>query len=288
MGSVFEITIVDKDSTAALENIHLVIGEITRIENLISEWRSGTQVSEVNRNAGLKAVTVDRELFDLTRRALQYSQMSGGAFDISIAAMDRVWTFDGTMTEVPDEETILRSVERVGYKYIELDSTRSTIYLSRPGMKIGFGSIGKGYAADKGRELMQRLGVEGGIVNASGDIATWGAQPGNKSWRIGVGNPFRSHKIIRTLKLKEGAVATSGNYQHYVEINGVRYTHIINPATGYPVTGLASVTVWGPSAEFANALSTSVMVLGKKKGTKLIKQFPLYKCIIVEDKNLIN
>ncbi len=287
MGSVFEITIVDKDSIGARENINLVIEEITRIENLISEWSPGTQVSEVNRNAGIQPVTVDRELFTLTQRALQYSRMSDGAFDISIAAMDRVWTFDGTMTEVPDQETIHRSVDRVGYEYIELDSTRSTIYLSRPGMKIGFGSIGKGYAADKGRALMQSRGVQAGIVNASGDIATWGAQPGNKPWRIGVSNPFKTHKMIRTLQLREGAVATSGSYRQYAEIDGIRYSHIINPTTGYPSTGLTSVTVYGPSAEFANALSTSVMVMGKKEGQKLLRRFGDYRYILVTDKGKV-
>ncbi|MBX3240223.1 MAG: FAD:protein FMN transferase [Chitinophagaceae bacterium] len=283
MGSVFEITVADTDSVSAGKNIHLVIEEITRIENLISEWRPWTQVSEVNRNAGIQPVTVDRELFDLTQRALRYSHMSDGAFDISIAAMDRIWKFDGTMTEVPDRETIRRSVDRVGYEYIELDSIRSTIYLSRPGMKIGFGSIGKGYAADKGRVLMQSRGVQAGIVNASGDIATWGEQPGNKPWRIGVDHPFKPHKMIRILQLRKGAVATSGSYRQYAEIDGTHYSHIINPKTGYPSTGLISVTVYGPSAEFANALSTSVMVLGKKKGRKLLRRFREYRYILVSD-----
>ncbi len=284
MGSVFEITVTDTDSSSAAENIRLVTEEVTRIENLISEWQAETQISEVNRNAGIQPVKVDREVFELTQRAIGYSVMSGGAFDISIAALDKIWVFDGSMTEVPDAGLIRGSIERVGYEHITLDSIHSTIYLTRPGMRIGFGSIGKGYAADKGRELMQRRGIKGGIVNASGDIATWGRQPGGKPWYIGVSNPFKLHRIIKTLKLTEGAVATSGNYQQYAEINGVRYTHIINPATGYPTTGLASVTVWGPSAEFANALSTSIMVLGKKKGRKLIKNFPLYKCMVVQER----
>src|SRR5690606_11249758 len=150
-----------------------------------------------------------------------------------------------------------------------LDSVPSTIYLDKEGMKIGFGSIGKGYAADKGREILKALGVQGGIVNASGDIATWGLQVNGKPWKIGVKNPFKRHGIAKVLKLKESALATSGNYEKYVEIDGVRYAHIINPKTGYPSTGLTSVTIYGPSAEFANALSTSIMVLGEKEGKKL-------------------
>lgn len=287
MGSRFEITLADKDPIPAKEHIDQVIAEITRIENLISEWIPGTQVSEINRNAGIKPVRVDREVFDLTRRAVAYSVQSQGAFDISIAAMDRVWTFDGSMTEMPSAEAIRKSVEKVGYRNIVLDSAASTVYLALKGMKIGFGSIGKGYAADKGRELMQSLGVQGGIVNASGDLSAWGEQPGHKPWKIGIYNPFKPRKIVKVLKIKEASVATSGSYEKYAEIDGRRYSHIIDPKTGYPSTGLTSVTVKGPSAEFANALSTSVMVLGKKEGIGLLKQFPEYGYVMITDQGKV-
>lgn len=287
MGSQFQITLVAQDSATAIQHIDLTVAEIERIENLISEWRPHTQVSEINRNAGIKPVKVDKELFDLTKRALEYSKMSNGAFDISTATMDKVWKFDGSMTEKPSEESIRKSIERVGYENIILDSAQSTIYLAREGMKIGFGSIGKGYAADKGRELMQKLGIKAGIVNASGDIALWGTQSNRKLWRIGINNPFKRHGIAKILKLKEAAIATSGSYEKYAEIDNIRYSHIINPTTGYPATGLTSVTVYGPSAEFANALSTSIMVLGLHEGKKLIKRFPHYKIIMITDKGKI-
>lgn len=283
MGSVFELTLVEKDSALSQKHFQQVIAEIDRIENLISEWRPQTQISEVNRNAGVKPVKVDREVFELTRRALRYSELSQGAFDISIAAMDRIWRFDGSMTEMPDEEAIRRSIERVGYRHIVLDSAASTIYLALTGMKIGFGSIGKGYAADRGRELLQSLGVQAGIVNASGDLSTWGTPPHGKTWKIGIYNPFKPRRLLKILKLKEASVATSGSYEKYAEINGKRYSHIINPKTGYPSTGLTSVTVTGPTAEFANALSTSVMVMGEKEGKKLLKQFPEYRNILITD-----
>lgn len=283
MGSVFELTVVEKDSALVQQHFHRVIDEIRRIENLISEWRPETQISRVNKNAGIRPVQVDREVFELTRRALRYSELSQGAFDISIAAMDRIWRFDGSMTEMPAEEVIRKSVERVGYQHIVLDSAASTIYLALSGMKIGFGSIGKGYAADKGRELMQSLGVRGGIVNASGDLSAWGLPPGGKAWKIGIYNPFKPQKLLKILKIKEASVATSGSYEKYAEINGKRYSHIIDPKTGYPSTGLTSVTVTGPTAEFANALSTSVMVMGEKKGIRLLKQFPEYRYILITD-----
>ncbi len=283
MGSVFNITLVDQDSAKANQNIDKTIAEIERIENLISEWRPQTQISEVNRNAGIMSVKVDKEVFDLTKRAIEYSKMSNGAFDISTAAMDKIWKFDGSMTEMPTQEEIKNSVRNVGYEHIILDSLQSTIYLSKKGMKIGFGSIGKGYAADKGRELMQTLGVKSGIVDASGDIATWGTQPNGEAWAIGIRNPFKKHKIAKVLKLKNAAVATSGSYEKYAEINTIRYSHIINPKTGMPATGLTSVTIDGPSAEFANFLSTSSMVLGEKEGKKLLKKFPRYRYLMITD-----
>lgn len=287
MGSQFEITLVDQDSIVANNHIDQAVAEIERIENLISEWRPHTQISEVNRNAGIKAVPVDREVFELTERALYFSKISEGAFDISIAALDKVWRFDGSMEHMPSEAEIQKSIAHVGYPYIELDSVHSTIFLKKPNMKIGFGSIGKGYAADRGRKLMQDLGVPAGMINASGDIASWGQQKDGKPWTIGVLNPFRSHKMIKVLRFNEHAVATSGSYEKYVEFDDVRYSHIIDPKTGYPATGVVSVTVYGPSAEFANGLSTSMMVLGVKKGRKLAKRFPEYKFIIISDNKRI-
>ncbi|UPZ36721.1 FAD:protein FMN transferase [Sphingobacterium sp. PCS056] len=287
MGSVFEITIVDQDTATVRKHIDLVISEVNRIENLISEWRPETQISQVNRYAGIKPVKVDREVFDLTTRAIEYSKNSNGAFDISIAALDKIWRFDGTMNELPSEGAIRKSVEKVGYEHIVLDSANCTIYLSIPGMKIGFGSIGKGYAADMGRALMQKKSVQAGIVNASGDLSTWGYQPNHTPWLIGIKNPFKAYKTIKILQMEESAVATSGSYEKYAEIGNKRYTHIINPKTGYPATGLTSVTIYGPSAEFANALSTSIMVMGQKEGLKLAKKFPLYHYVLITDKGKI-
>ena len=284
MGSVFEISLVGTDSASLAYQIQLVIDEIERIENLISEWRPNTQISEVNRNAGIRPVKVDREVFELTRRAISYSILSDGAFDISVAALDKIWRFDGSMDALPLDAAVQNSVTKVGFEKIELDSIASTIFLKQSGMKIGFGSIGKAYAADRGRHILQEMGVKGGLINASGDIALWGKPPGKKSWSIGISDPEKPYKITRKLRMKEGAVATSGNYQKYVMFNGVRYSHIMDPRTGYPATELASVTVIGPMAEFANALSTSVMVLGVKKGLKLMERYPQYRFVMITAK----
>lgn len=287
MGSRFQITLVDKDSISAERNIDKAIAEITRIENLISEWRPETQISQVNQNAGIKPIKVDKEVFDLTKKGLYFSKLTDGAFDISIVAMDKIWKFDDSMNELPSEQAIKESVRNVGYQNIILDSTNSTIFLKNPGMKIGFGSIGKGYAADKTRDLMKSMGVKAGIIDASGDISTWGNQPDGKPWAIGINNPFNDHKMAAILYFKENAVTTSGSYEKYAEIHGKRYSHIMNPKTGYPSTGLTSVTIIGPNATMANGFSTSVMVLGEKDGLKLLKPFPEYHYLLITDKGKI-
>jgi len=283
MGSRFDISIVAKDSITAENYIDTVIAEVSRIEFLISDWKPASQVSEVNANAGIRPVKVDREVLELTQRAIWFSRLTDGAFDISFAAMDRIWKFDGSMEKMPSPEEIKASVSKVGYENIILDSAASTIFLKLKGMKIGFGALGEGYAADKCRELMMSRGITAGIVNGSGDMRTWGRQPSGEPWAIGITNPFHNNKLMAIVPLEDEAVTTSGNYEKFVVFNGKRYSHIINPATGYPATGLTSVTVFGPSAEMANGFSTSLMVMGKKEGLKLLEKFPAYRCIMIAD-----
>lgn len=282
MGGRFDITIVAKDSLTAEQSIDEVIAEINRIEYLISDWKPTTQISEVNQNAGIRPVKVDKEIFELTQRALHFSEITNGGFDISFAAMDRIWKFDGSMTEMPSAEAIKKSVEKVGYKNIVLDSVNSTIFLKLKGMKIGFGALGEGYATNKSQQMMLAKGIQAGIVNGTGDMSTWGKQPNGKPWNIGITNPFHPEDLLGVIPLT-GAITTSGSYEKFVIFDGKRYSHIINPATGYPSTGLCSVTVLGPNAETCNGLSTSLMVLGKKDGLLLLKKFPDYSCLMITD-----
>jgi len=283
MGGRFDITIVAKDSITAEMSIDTVINEVTRIENLISDWKPESQISQVNANAGIRPVQVDKEVFGLTERALELSKITNGAFDISFAAMDRIWKFDGSMTVMPTPEAIKKSVEKVGYRNIILDKEHSTIFLKLKGMKIGFGALGEGYAADVCRDMMLARGIKAGIVNGSGDMSTWGKQSDGSDWIIGITNPMKKDKIFAVVPLRQGAAVTSGSYEKFVIFDGKRFSHIINPATGYPATGLCSVTVFGPNAEMANGLSTSLMVMGKEAGLNLINRFPAFKCIMISD-----
>ncbi|WP_255424447.1 FAD:protein FMN transferase [Apibacter sp. HY039] len=287
MGCRFDFTIVAEDSLTAEKHIDQVVAEIDRIEQLISDWIPESQISRVNQNAGIRPVKVDPEVWQLTRRALDISEMTGGAFDISFAALDKVWKFDGSMKKIPTRGQIRKSIKKIGYKNIELDSINSTIYLKLPGMKIGFGSIGKGYAADKAKELMVAENVPAGIINASGDISAWGKQITGKDWKIGVINPFDPADIMGAFSLQNESVTTSGSYEKYVVLKGEKYSHIINPRTGYPVRGIMSVTVIGPNAEMANGFSTSLMVLGSESGMKLMNQYPEYSCLMITNKGEI-
>lgn len=287
MGSKFKITLVDKDSISTEKNINKAIDEIIRIEKLISDWKPDSQVSQVNQNAGIKPIKVDKEVFELTKRAIYFSEITNGGFDISFAAMDKIWKFDGSMEILPTQEEINKAIAKIGYQNIVLDEENSTIFLKLSGMKIGFGSIGKGYAAQKTRNFMQNLGIKAGIIDASGDMTTWGNQPDNSLWKIGVINPFKRYKTADILTMKNGAVTTSGDYEKFILIDGKRYSHIINPKTGYPVTGLTSVTVIGPDAEMCNGYSTSIMVLGKEKGLELIHQNPDYGAMLITDSGKI-
>lgn len=287
MGSRFEITVIANDDKEANRYIDLATVEITRIEKLISSWDPTSQTSEINRNAGIKPVTVDEELYTLIGRSVELSKLTDGAFDISFASMDKIWRFDGSMTEMPSKEAVAASVAKVGYKNIILDPENFTVFLKLPDMKIGFGAIGKGYAADKAKKLLMEQGVKSGIINASGDMTTWGKQMDGSDWKVAITNPMDKNKAFAMLPIDEGAVVTSGNYEKYVVFNGMRYSHIIDPRSGYPATGIISATVFAPKAELADALATSIFVMGIEAGLNFINQIPKIECILIDEEGNI-
>ncbi|MCM4162189.1 MULTISPECIES: FAD:protein FMN transferase [unclassified Arenibacter] len=288
MGSRFDITIVAPDETAANHYIDMAIEEISRIEKLISSWNPSSQTSEINKNAGISPVKVDQELIDLIERCITVSKITDGAFDITYASMDKVWKYDGSMAQMPSKEAIKNSVAKIGYQNIVLDKKAQTVFLKLEGMKIGFGAIGKGYAADKVRSMLKAEGVKAGIINASGDLTTWGKQADGKDWMVGITNPLNKDNIFSWFPVVNAAVATSGNYEKYVTFNGVKYSHIIDPRTGYPSTGIQSVTIFALSAELCDALATSVFITGTETGLNMIDQIKGVECIIIDDQNNIH
>ncbi len=288
MGSRFDITIIAEDEKRANAYIDEAIEEIIRIEKLISSWDPQSQTSEINKYAGIKPLKVDKELIDLIERSIQISKITDGAFDITFASIDNVWKFDGSMKDMPDKETIQKSIEKVGYMNIAIDENKQTVHLKLKGMKIGFGAIGKGYAADKVKFMMIERGVKAGIINAAGDLTTWGKQPDGKDWMVGISNPLNKDKVFSWFPVVDAAVATSGNYEKYVTFHGKKYTHIIDPRTGYPVSGIVSVTIFSKRAELCDALATAVFIMGTETGLNMINQLKGVECIIVDENNKIH
>ncbi len=287
MGSRFDITVVAKDSVQGDKYINTAVAEIKRIEKLISSWDPQSQTSFINKYAGKKAVTVHPELWQLIKRSLSISKATDGAFDITYASMDRIWDFNNPDTSLPSAEEIRASVSKVGFDKVVLNEENHTVLLKKSGMKIGFGAIGKGYAADMAKKLLIKQGVSGGIINASGDMNTWGQQANGKPWKIALTNPLNKNQVFASFNLNEEAVVTSGNYEKYKMIDGKRYSHIIDPRSGWPASGLASVTIFAPQAELADALATAVFVMGKETGMNLVHQIPKVKAIIIDDQGRI-
>jgi len=287
MGTRFEITLVSTQE-AANQYLNAAQGEIERIERLISSWDANSQTAEINRQAGIKPVKVAKELYDLIARSIEISKITQGAFDISYAALDPVWFFDGRMKAVPSESERLKSVQNIGFKDLVLNAKEQTVYLPKKGMKIGFGAIGKGYAADATKKLMKSLGVSSGIINASGDLTSWGKKPDGTDWQVGISNPENPAKVFSWFPVRDAAVATSGNYEKYVTLEGKQYSHIMDPRTGMPVSGIKSVTVFAPNAELADAFATAVFIMGIDTGIDTISQLPGMSCIIVDAENNIH
>jgi thiamine biosynthesis lipoprotein len=289
MGNRFELSAVSEDELWAQQCIDAAIAEISRIERLLTTFNDESQTNQINSQAGIQPVKVDQEVFDLIDRSLKISGLTQGAFDITYGSIDKsLWNFDLTMTALPDPEVARNSVRLINYRNVLLDADDCTVFLKEKGMRIGFGGIGKGYAADKAKQLLQGLGVKSGIVNASGDLVTWGTQPNGKPWTIAIADPDHKNTPLSTLNISNMAIATSGNYEKYVVIKGKKYSHTIDPKTGLPVTGVKSVSIICPSAELADAMATPVMVMGIRVGLDLINQLKHIACVIVDDHSNIH
>lgn len=283
MGSRFSLTAVAADDSTAQLAVSKGIAEIKRIESLISSWNEESETSAINHMAGEASCRVSSELFDLIFRSKKISQLTDGAFDISFAGIDQIWKFDGSMTSLPDSQAVHASVKNIDWQKINLEA-KQTVFLPESDMRIGFGAIGKGYAANRAKGIMQQAGATGGLVNAGGDLTAWGDSPEGQSWGIAIANPVNPDQPIGWIDIQNMAVVTSGNYERFAMIEGQRYGHIIDPRTGWPAQGLVSVTVVCPDAELADALATAVFVLGKKKGLDLINQLVGIECLVIDEK----
>jgi thiamine biosynthesis lipoprotein len=284
MGNRFELSAVASDEKWAAERIDAGIEEVRRIEKLLTTFSDDSETNQVNNNAGIKPVAVSRETFDLIKRSIMISNITQGAFDITYGSVDKkLWNFDQQMTALPDKATAKKMVRLINYRNIVLDEANCTVFLREAGMRIGFGGIGKGYAAERAKLVMKQLGVESGVVNASGDLNAWGLQPDGKKWTIGIVNPDGSQQVFSYLNISDLAVATSGNYEKFIMIGGKKYSHTIDPRTGLPVTGIKSVTIISTNAEIADAMATPVTIMGVYAGLDMINQMKDIEAIIIDD-----
>ena len=288
MGNHFEITVVGENENWANEKIDLGVREIQRIEKLLTTFSTESETNLINDNAGIQPVKVSMEIILLIERALKISSVTQGAFDLSYGSVDKsLWNFDTTMTSLPTEEIAKQSVRLINYKNIIVDKEAATVFLKQKGMRIGFGGIGKGYAAEQAKNIMRINGVESGVVNASGDLTTWGNMPNGDKWTIGIVSPEMASTTFSYMNISGLSVATSGNYEKFVVIDGKKYSHTINPKTGLPVSGIKSVTIVSTNAEIADAMATPVMIMGVEAGLNMINQINDIEAIVIDDNNTL-
>jgi len=288
MGNRFEITVVADDEIWAGQMIDAAVSEIQRIEALLTTFNNNSDTNRINVQAGIAPVPVSREVWQLVQRSLRISSLTQGAFDITYGSVDkRLWNFDKTMKALPDAAVAKKMVRLINYRNVVVNEQEGTVFLKEKGMRIGFGGIGKGYAAEKAREMLQQMGVKSGIVNASGDLTAWGLQPDGKPWTVGIAHPDMAGLPFSYLNISDMAIATSGNYEKYIVVNGKKYSHTIDPRTGLPVTGIKSVSIICANAEMADAMATPVTIMGIEAGLFMINQLKGIGCIIIDDNNRI-
>ena len=288
MGNLFQLSAISDNEDWANECIDAGIDEIRRIEKLLTTYNEESETALINRNAGIKPVAVSEETFNIIERSIKISRVTQGAFDITYGSVDkRLWNFDSNLLALPDKITAKKMARLINYRNILLDKENLTVMLKEKGMRIGFGGIGKGYAAERAKLIMKEKGVKSGIVNASGDLATWGLQPNGKPWSIGIVDPNAKNKIFSSLDITDMAIATSGNYEKFILINGLKYSHTINPKTGLPIRGIKSVTIISQNAEIADAMATPVMIMGIVPGLNMINQMKGIEAIVVDDSDII-
>jgi len=281
MDTSVELRFVPGSNKEFVQVREAVFTEIERLEELFSRSISGSEISQINNSAGRRPVSVSPEVIFVTEKAIYYASLSSGAFDPTIAPLIDLWGFLGQNYRLPGITEIEETLPLVDYTLLEIDSSRSTIYLPREGMSLELGGIAKGYIVDQALQVLIRAGIEHAFINAGGDIGLIGAKPDGSPWRIGVRHPRKENEIIAVLPAIGGAVVTSGDYQRTFEEDSISYHHILKPETGMPSRELVSVTILAPTATEADALSTAVFVLGPARGMALIESMPLVEGVLI-------
>lgn len=281
--TLIEIRAYGKNAKKA---VNQAFDEFRRLHNLLNAYDPNSEISQVNSNAGRAPVKVSSDTLEVVDRALYFARISGGAFDPTVLPLAKLWNVGAENPRVPEEEDIRNALALVDYRKVLVDRENSTIFLEVPGMGLDLGAIAKGYAVDKAVSVLRKNGVNSFLINAGGNVYVSGKKPGETLWRVGITDPLADPSGTETyLGIFTGtdiSVVSSGDYQRYFEVNGVRYHHILDPKTGYPAKNLKGTTVIGVSSTDCDGLSTTLFVVGVDKGKEILSAFPGVGAIFVK------
>ena len=297
MGSMLNISVYSDIEEIANDAMEKAFDEVDRLDWLMSNYKEKSELSRINKGATNGPVVCDDELISIIEESIRFSTLTKGAFDITVSPVVNIWGFYGNgygdiTGNVPSDDTIKKIMPSISYKNIEIDNLNiagksdKVILFKNSKTQIDLGAIGKGYAVDKATEVLKNAGVVSGLINFAGNIYAFGSPTGRKEWVIGLKDPVNSESIKGVFKINERAVATSGDYERFFIIDNKKYSHIIDPRTGMPVRSMLSVTIIADNATTADALSTSVFVLGVTRGMELIVSLDSVEGVLVfEDSN---
>jgi len=286
LGTVCSITLFDQ----GLDSIYNeIFARIHEIESLMSVNIPSSDISRINKAAGIEPVQVHKDTFMVIERAVYFAELSGGAFDPTVGPLVSLWGINRDEPRVPSQDEIDAVLPLINWRNIKLDSQTSSVYLTQKGMALDLGSIAKGYAADEAAAIIRKAGIERAIVDLGGNIIMIGERKDKNPWRVGIQNPIEKRgAVIGVLQITEKTVVTSGIYERYFDKDGIRYHHIFDPSNGYPAkNGLLSATVVTDISMDADALSTILFVLGYEKRMVLFNYLPNTETIFVFQDNSI-
>ena len=275
MGTLFVVTVWTRDSVRAVAALHAAYDSVRLVDSLMSTYRPESEISRINASAGGdSSIVVSDQTMYVLRKARLYWRLSGGAFDPTVGPIVRAWGFQGGQAQRP-APAVLDSIRGlVGFRDVELDTVAHTVRLSRAGMRLDLGGIAKGYALDLARRALADSSIKGGSVDLGGNLLMFGTPPAGGKWKVGIVDPLHGGRTVSVLAIDSGAVATSGDYEHYLEIDGRRYGHLIDPRTGVPARGVLSATALGPLGEWSDGLSATLFLLGAERGLALVDSIP--------------
>ena len=285
MGSAFELIVVHHDKSIATQLLDEGVAEIKRIEDLLSEFIPDSITSLINKYAGIRPIVVPSEVFQLLQRCQQISELTQGAFDITVGPLKKIYHFKNKDFQFPPAQLIESTLEMVGYTNLILNVADQSVFLLKKNMRISFAAIGKGYAADQVKKLWQSKSLESGVINASGDLTSFGHRADGSPWNLAIVHPDNKEAINYQLPVNNASIATSGDYEQFFTFKGKRYSHSIHPISGRPTSGIKSVSVFSPSAELSDALATAIFIMGVPTGLHFINQLPITHCIIIDEHN---